>query len=354
MRVFSKKQGFELPMLPTIITEGVHSYGHGRRHVPRYVLLLFLLALPFPAGAQSKADEAAQAQGDSARVAPAARTEKGSGSAKAVNLKPDARGMLSQAQMEELFRVVAEKDLENDKHQHDYTYMQRSEEHKLDGKGNVKSIESKTYEVLNIYGEEVDRLVAKDDKALSAKDAAKEEKKIQDMIDKRKNESEKDREKRLAKEEKEREDGRQFVREIADAYNFHLVGSEMLNGRHTYVIDAEPRPGYQPHRKEAKFLPKIRGRVWIDEQEQEWVKLNAQVIDTVSIGLFLARLHKGTDFMVEMMRINDEVWLPKHMTAKVDIRLALLKNFNVAADVTYRDYKKFRIDSKIVGVGELK
>jgi hypothetical protein len=270
------------------------------------------------------------------------------------DLTPDANGMLSQQQMEQLLRIAAEKDLQNDKKQFDYTYIQRSEEHRLDGKGQVKSTESKTSEVLVIYGEEVERLIAKNDKPLSDKDAAKEEEKIQKIIDKRRNESEGDRKKRLAKEEKEREDGRQFVREVADAYNFRLVGVETLNGRDAYVIDADPRPGYQPHRKEAKFLPKIRGRVWIDKEENQWVKIDAQVIDTVSFGLFLARLHKGTRIMVETMRVNDEVWLPKHMTAKVDVRVALLKNFNVDADVTYRDYKKFRTDTKIVGVSEVK
>jgi len=265
---------------------------------------------------------------------------------------PDANGRLSQQQMEQLLRVAAEKDLENDKKQLNYTYIQRSEEHHLDGRGQVKSTESKTSEVLMIYSEQVERVIEKNDKPLSAKDAAKEDEKIQKIIDKRRNESEAERRKRLEKEEKEREDGRQFVREVADAYNFRLVGVEPLNGRDAYVIDAEPRPGYEPHRKEARFLPKIRGRIWIDKQEDQWVKIDAQVIDTVSFGLFLARLHKGTRTMVETMRVNDEVWLPKRMTAKVDVRVALLKNFNVDADVTYRDYKKFRTDTKIVGVAE--
>ncbi len=39
---------------------------------------------------------------------------------------------------------VADKDIENDKKQSDYTYIQREEEHKLDGNGQVKSSESKT------------------------------------------------------------------------------------------------------------------------------------------------------------------------------------------------------------------
>ena len=61
------------------------------------------------------------------------------------------------------------------------------------------------------------------------------------------------------------------------------------------MIDADPRPGYEPHMKDAKFLPKFRFRVWIDEAEKQWVKLDIQCIDTVSVGLFLLRLHKGLE-----------------------------------------------------------
>lgn len=268
-------------------------------------------------------------------------------------LAPDASGIISQEQARELIRLVAEKDVENDKKQRDYTYIQREEEHTLDGKGQIKKTETRTREILMVYGEQIERLIAKDDKPLSPKDAAKEEERIQKIIDKRKNESERDRQKRLKEEEKDREEGRAFVREIADAYNFRLVGIEPVDGRETYVLDADPRPGFQPKKKEARLLTKIRGRIWIDKAERQWVKIDAQVIDTISFGLFLARLHKGTRIVAEQTRINDEVWLPKHEAAKVDVRVALFKNFNVDEDVTYRDYKKFHTDTKIVGMGEI-
>jgi hypothetical protein len=260
---------------------------------------------------------------------------------------------LSQDQIRELIRQTAEKDMENDKRQRDYTYIQREEEHKLDGKGQVKSTETKTSEIMELYGEPVERLIAKDDKPLSDKDAKKEEEKIQKVIEKRKNESEEDRKKREAKEEKEREENRQFVREVADAYYFRLAGIESLAGRDTYVIDGEPKPGYQAHLKEAKILPKFRFRAWIDKDESQWKKLDIQCIDTVSFGLFLARIHKGSRIVIEQARINDEVWLPQHINEKVDARLALLKDFNLEDDITYRDYKKFRTDTKIVPIGEL-
>jgi hypothetical protein len=42
------------------------------------------------------------------------------------------------------------------------------------------------------------------------------------------------------------------VREVAEAYNFKLVGTELVGGREAWVIDGEPRPGFVPHMKESK------------------------------------------------------------------------------------------------------
>src|SRR5271170_6953407 len=114
-----------------------------------------------------------------------------------IDLKPDAFGAVPPKQIQELLRRAEEKDIQNDKQQRDYTYIERDEEHKLGGHGEVKKIETRTSEILEIYGEPVERLTAKDDKSLSADDVKKEDEKIQKVIDKRKNESDGDRRKRL-------------------------------------------------------------------------------------------------------------------------------------------------------------
>lgn len=270
------------------------------------------------------------------------------------DLTPDANGALSQKQMQELFRVVADKDEQNNKKERDYTYVEREVETRLDGKGQTKSTETRTYEVLEIYGEQVQRLIEKDDKPLAEKDKQKEEEKIQKIIDKRKNESESDRKKREEKEENDREEGRKFVHEVSDAYNFKLVGTELVGGREAWVIDGEPRPGYVPQIKEGKFLSKFHGRVWIDKDDLQLAKMDVECLDTISWGLFLARFHKGSRFMLEQTRVNDEIWLPLHLTAKIDVRLALVKNFDAGIEQSFRDYKKFRTSAKIVSVGEVK
>jgi hypothetical protein len=310
----------------------------------RAVILVLFVALPL-AGQQKPPSVAADPEHPSAVASPATS---------APDLTTGADGKLSQEQMRQLFRVVADKDIENEKHQRDYTYLDREVEHKLDGKRQIKSTEVKTYEILEIYGAQVQRLIQKDDKPLTAKDATKEEEKIQKIIDKRKNESEDDRRKREQKEVKEREDGRKFVREVADAFDFKLVGTEDIGGREAWVIDGEPRPGFEPHMKESKFLSKFHGRVWIDKGDLQMAKMDIEAIDTVSVGWVLARIHKGTRVMLEQTRVNDEVWLPRHLTFKLDARVALFKGFNINGEQEYRDYKKFRTSSKIVGMGEAK
>jgi hypothetical protein len=255
---------------------------------------------------------------------------------------------LSQDEIRDLIREAAEKDIENDRKQRDYTYIQREEEHKLDGKGVVRSSESRTYEIMVLYEEQVRKLIAKNDKPLTESDARREDEKVQKIIEKRENESEGDRHRRIEKQNKDREEARLFVKEIAEAYDFGVSGEENLDGRDTTVIDAHPRPGYEPRMKNAKFLPKFRFRVWLDRMEKQWVKLDIQCIETVSVGLFLVRLHKGSNIQIEQTRVNDEVWLPRHVSLKLDARVALFKALNIEEDVAYRDYRKFRTDTKIV------
>jgi hypothetical protein len=271
----------------------------------------------------------------------------------AADLKPNANGDLSQEQMRKLIKIVTENYRANYKKERDYTYLDRVVQNKLDGKGETKSSESKTYEIVDLYGEQVQRLVAKNGAPLSEEDAAKEEKRIEKLTNKRKNESDGERAKRREEEEKRRQKNREFVREVADAFDFHLVGSEMLNGRDAWVISGEPRPGFQPHSKEAQMLSKFHGRLWIDKAELQLAKMDVEALDTVSFGWVLARIHKGTRLVFEQTRVNGEVWLPQHLSFKFDARVALFKGYNEQDDESYSDYKKFRTTTRIVGVGEM-
>jgi hypothetical protein len=246
-----------------------------------------------------------------------------------------------------IMRRAVQKDIFNWQAAKDYTFLERTQEDALGGNGQVKSSKSETHEILVLYGEPFSRMVAKDDKPLSEKEKKKEDEDFEKETRKRENETSEERQKRVQKYEKERADQRAFVREILDAYIFTLIGTEVLNGRATWVIDATPRPGFEGKRRESKMLNKIKPRFWIDQQDYSWTKLRAEFTDTVSFGWVVARLHKGSQFEMQQVRVNDEVWLPQRVDVKLDARVALLKGINEDVHVTYKDYRKFRTATKI-------
>ena len=251
---------------------------------------------------------------------------------------PDPRAIMQKAVAKDIFNWEAAKD---------YTFLERMQQDSLDGSGAVKSSKSETHEIMVLYGEPFERTVAKDDKPLSEKEQKKQDEEFDKETRKRANETPEERQKRIQKYEKERDDERAFVREILGAYDFTLAGTEVLNGRPTWVIDGTPHRGFEGRRRESKMLPKIKPRFWIDQQDYSWAKLRAEFTDTVSFGWVVARLHKGSQFEMQQVLVNSEVWMPQRADIKLDARVALLKGVNENIHLTYKDYRKFRTDTKI-------
>jgi hypothetical protein len=229
-----------------------------------------------------------------------------------------------------------------------YTYAEREEDREYDGNGTLKKTESETDEVLILGGRPYEKRVAKNDKPLSEGDARHEQDKMDKELAKREHMSDADR----AKVEKEREEERAYLREIPDAFSFRLLGEEEISGKPAWIIQADPKPGYRPKDSKAKLLAKVRGKIWIDRGEYHWVKMEAQVLDPISFGFGLFRVAQGGILNFEQKRVNDEVWLPTHIFIRGDARLGYVKKVHAEIEVTYRDYRKFQTDSRIVSVDE--
>ena len=229
-----------------------------------------------------------------------------------------------------------------------YTCVNREVIKHLGKHGEVKSTEIKTYDLNFYYGDFYPELVQIDDKALNDKEKKKEDEKLEKFLAKRRNESPEERQKRLDKEKKEREEGRAFVRDVVNAYDFRIVGEEQIGGADTWVIEATPRKDFHPTQPHADILKKIRGRMWIEKNEYNWVKVEAETTDTISFGLFLFRIHAGSRFMLEKTHLNNEVWLLRRLTINGGARLALLKNEAIDQDDEFTDYKKFVTSVRII------
>jgi hypothetical protein len=119
------------------------------------------------------------------------------------------------------------------------------------------------------------------------------------------------------------------------------------------VVAGTPKPGYRARSRDGAALSKIRGKMWIAKNGYQWVRLEAQTTGTISFGWFLARLNPGARLVLEQTRVNDEVWLPKREYMAGSGRIALVKRLAEDDEITWSDYKKFRVESKVV-TGEAK
>jgi len=230
----------------------------------------------------------------------------------------------------------------------DYTWIARETERHMDGSGRAKSEESKEWETVVIYGQPHRRMLKHDGAQLTADEQRREQGKLDKALVKLQRETPEQRERRLAKDEKEREKDREFLREVPDLYDFHLEGEQKIEETEVWVITATPKSGYKPKDKDAAGLLKVRGKLWIDKAEYQWVRIEAETTATISWGLFLARLNPGAKLVFEQTRVNDELWLPRREFVSGSARLGLVKKLSVEQELVWSNYRKFQVDSKII------
>jgi len=246
-----------------------------------------------------------------------------------------------------IIRASLERNKLNDARLKDYTYTEDEELRAFDKSGAVVKTERKTSEVLNLYGRPYKRRIAKNGRALEGKDKARADEDFEREVQRRAKETPEERRKQEREGEKSRAESRRFLLEIPKAYTFRIAGQETLDGIPVWVIDAMPRPDFHSDVKRADLLTKMRGRLWIDKETLQWVRVDADLIDSITFGGFLAKLDRGARMTFLQRRASDEVWLPSRMTAHIEARL-LVKHYSVVTETSWTNYRKFRVDSHIV------
>jgi hypothetical protein len=211
---------------------------------------------------------------------------------------------------------------------------------------------AKTYRVLMIDGSPYNLVTAMNDQPLVPGDQAEEKRKLQKEIEKRQKESERERGKRIAKSDRERMHEHEMLQEMVDAFQFHLTGEAQVNGRSCWVLDAEPRPGYQATNHEGRVLKGMKGKLWIDKASNQWVKVHAEVVKPVSFYGFLAKVGPGTEFDLEQAPVMDNVWMPTRFDVRVNSTALGLFNESSTENDTYRDYQPMPQASALLQSGK--
>jgi hypothetical protein len=189
-------------------------------------------------------------------------------------------------------------------------------------------------QIIPIDGTPYERLIAKDSKPLSSEELAKEDRKYEREVQKRREESPAERQTRIEKYEKQRA----FINDLPEAYDFTLAGEETLAGRPAWVVTMSPKRGYIPTSAHAELLKHIDGKLWIDKEDFGWVKCEAHVIDTISVGLILARIGPGARITLDLERIAPGLWMPRQIAINGSARVLLVHTKNLNEHLQFTDY----------------
>jgi hypothetical protein len=218
-----------------------------------------------------------------------------------------------------------------------YTYLESGESRRLDAEGRVKSQDIDVSRIIFVNGVPFEQIVEHNGRPLSAEEQIKQA----ERIEKQKRETPEERAVRLEKEQ----ENRAFIREVPAAFDFQLIGNDVVNGRPTYVLQATPRPGYQAHGKYGNIFSKVEGKLWIDKQDFGWVKVDGQVIQPISMGLFLARVLRGSHIVMEQTRVAEGAWLPERVEVRANAKILFVKSLVVDKILTYSDYRLAQSDA---------
>jgi hypothetical protein len=213
-----------------------------------------------------------------------------------------------------------------------YTYMEREESRRRDLTGRVKSEEVDVSRTILVNGVPFEQLVERNGQPPSVE----EERKQKEKLDRLKRETPEQGAERLRKQE---EESTSLVREVPKAFDFRLLGEEAVHGRPAYVLQATPHPGYQAQGKYGKLFSKVEAKFWVDKQDLGWIKVDAQVIQPFSMGLFLVRLLRGSQIKMEQTRVDDGIWMPERVEVRAAAKIFFVKSLVIERVLTYSEYR---------------
>lgn len=208
------------------------------------------------------------------------------------------------------------------------------------------------YEVFNIAGDEVRRLIAKDGNPLSEEAKKKEDSRFNKEFEKRTKE-----EAALAadpkKQAKQDAEDEAQISDFLRAERFSNARRERFRGQDVIAVDFGPNPDYKPKKAIESMVQKLAGVMWIDDKARDIARLEAHVDNSLKIaGGLVASLDKGSSFVFEQAMMNDEVWLPSYVEVHVEGHALLFLKLKANEIDRYTDYKKFHADSKIVAIDQ--
>ena len=163
---------------------------------------------------------------------------------------------------------------------------------------------------------------------------------------------------KIQKKQKERDD---LIDATRNAFLLTYVGQEPRGDRMLSKYRMAPNPAFKPTNRATSVYTKVKGFLWVDEAAQQLAQVEGEVTDDVSLGIFLAKIYKGSRFMQDRYEMAPGLWMPSFSQYDFDGR-KLFSNISVHEKTFYSAYKRIgspaeaipHIQSELARLDEMK
>src|ERR1700736_2086011 len=100
-----------------------------------------------------------------------------------------------------------------------------------------------------------------------------------------------------AKIQKKRKERDELISAANQAFIFTFIAREPRGNRMLAKFRMEPNPAYKATSRNTSLYSKVRGFIWVDEAAGQLARIQGETTEDISIGMFLARVNKGSYFM---------------------------------------------------------
>lgn len=211
---------------------------------------------------------------------------------------------------------------------HGMSYTRHTVVEELDAKAAVRERRTRDHAVTSMRGETRMVLLRQDGKAQPSKEHGADEEREAEH-------------RKAASQRRGKPQGPDFLdAALVRRFDYEPAGEETLDGRRAFVLRFEPKPGATDTGEMAdRFIGLLHGRIWIDAEEFEVVKVDSHLKSTLSVLGGLAATVTRLDFIVERARVAPGLWMNRRLLSYAEGRKVLM-SFRMRMDVLQDDFRE--------------
>lgn len=163
---------------------------------------------------------------------------------------------------------------------------------------------------------------------------------------------------KIQKKQKDRDD---LIDATRNAFLLTYVGQETRGDRMLSKYRMVPNPAFKPTNRATSIYMKVKGFLWVDDAAQQLAQVEGEVTDDISLGVFLAKIYRGSRFMQDRYEMTPGIWLPSFTQYDFDGR-KFFSNISAHEKTFYSAYKRIgspaeaipQIQSELAHLDEMK